>query len=175
VEYDASLENWRGRGVAREFRESRGAEAFARRGTSFIESENRYQAIHDDSVLPQGVIHGDFFHDNVLWDDAAASAVIDFYFACDYALLYDVAIGVNDWCVNRDAPIDTARAHAFIEGYASERPIEELRARALAGDAAARGAAHLARAASATTTSRATRTRRSEGPRGSRAASSSTT
>ena len=36
---------------------------------ALIESENRYQAMHDDTVLPQGVIHGDYFHDNVLWDE----------------------------------------------------------------------------------------------------------
>ena len=82
-----------------------------------IDAENRYQAIHDDSVLPQGVIHGDFFHDNVLWDDEGHGGVIDFYFACDDALLYDVAIGVNDWCVNPDATLDAARARAFIAGY----------------------------------------------------------
>jgi homoserine kinase type II len=125
VEYDASLENWRGRAWRESFAKQV-APKLTRAENDLIESENRYQAIHDDSVLPQGIIHGDFFHDNVLWDDAGGVGVIDFYFACDDALLYDVAIGVNDWCVNRDATLDAARAHAFIHGYASERPLEDF-------------------------------------------------
>jgi homoserine kinase type II len=123
VDYDASLDNWRGR----EWRESF-AEAvkpkLPRVENDLIAAENRYQGIHDDTVLPQGIIHGDYFHDNVLWDDEGNGGVIDFYFACDDALLYDVAIGVNDWCVNADATLDTARAHAFLEGYQSQRPLE---------------------------------------------------
>ena len=68
---------------------------------ALIASENRYQAMHDDTVLPQGIIHGDYFHDNVLWDDEGHPGVIDFYFACDDVLAYDLAIAANDWCVER--------------------------------------------------------------------------
>ena len=124
VEYDASLDNPRGR----EWRESfavRLAPKLSKRENELIAGENRYQAIHDDAVLPQGIIHGDYFHDNVLWDDEGAGGVIDFYFACDDALLYDVAIAVNDWCVNADATLDHARAHAFLQGYDTQRPLEE--------------------------------------------------
>jgi homoserine kinase type II len=124
VDYDASLENWRGR----EWRESfaqKLAPKLSRAENELLESENRYQAIHDDSVLPQGVIHGDYFHDNVLWEEGRAG-VIDFYFACDDVLLYDIAIAVNDWCVNPDATLDHARARAFVEGYGHERPLEDL-------------------------------------------------
>jgi homoserine kinase type II len=125
VQYDAGLANWRGR----EWRE-RFAAAVAPKLSAveneLIASENRYQAIHDDSVLPQGVIHGDYFHDNVLWDGEGRGGVIDFYFACDDVLLYDLAIGVNDWCVTPAAALDAARTAAFIEGYESERPLEDL-------------------------------------------------
>jgi homoserine kinase type II len=47
--------------------------------------------------------------------------VIDFYFACDDALAYDIAIAVNDWCVTPMRTLDHARARAFIEGYESRR------------------------------------------------------
>jgi len=52
--------------------------------------------------------------------------VIDFYFACDDVLVYDVAIAVNDWCVNPDATLDHDRAHAFVRGYHERRPMEPL-------------------------------------------------
>ncbi len=125
VDYDASLDNWRGAAWRESFAQAL-APKISRPQADLIAAENRYQAMHDDSVLPKGVIHGDFFHDNVLWDDEGTGGVIDFYFACDDALVYDVAIAVNDWCVNPDATLDPARAHAFVEGYESLRPLEEF-------------------------------------------------
>jgi len=124
VEYDASLDNARGAAWRREFAQAvRPKLGAAENG--LIASEVRHQEAIDDSALPQGIIHGDYFHDNVLWDDEGEGGVIDFYFACDDILLYDVAIGVNDWCVNRDATLDHARAHAFLTGYHRNRPLEE--------------------------------------------------
>ena len=124
VEYDASLDNWRGAAWRESF-----ARKLAPRLTSaeneLIAAENRYQSMQDDTVLPQGIIHGDLFHDNVLWDDEGNGGVIDFYFACDDALLYDVAIAVNDWCVNPDATLDRGRVAAFLEGYGHHRPLED--------------------------------------------------
>ena len=125
IEYDAGLENPRGRA----WRERFAAEVTPQLSSAeaeLIEAENRYQGTHDDTVLPQGVIHGDYFHDNVLWDGEGVPGVIDFYFACDDALAYDLAIGVNDWCVTPDARIDPVRARAFIHGYESRRPLEDF-------------------------------------------------
>jgi len=125
IEYDAGLENWRGRAWRERFAEAvRGK--LSREENDLIAAENRYQAIHDETVLPQGVIHGDYFHDNVLWDDAGSPGVIDFYFACDDALAYDIAIGVNDWCVTPEARLERARVHAFISGYESRRPLTDF-------------------------------------------------
>ena len=125
IEYDAGLENWRGRAWRERFAEAvRGK--LSREENELIAEENRYQAIHDDTVLPQGVIHGDYFHDNVLWDDEGSPGVIDFYFACDDALAYDLAIGVNDWCVTPEARLDPNRLHAFLAGYESLRPLTDF-------------------------------------------------
>lgn len=123
VEYDASLDNSRGR-EWRELFARKVAPRISVAENELIASENRFQAAQDDSVLPAGVIHGDYFHDNVLWDDEGRGGVIDFYFACDDVLLYDVAIAVNDWCVEPDATLDPARAQAFIDGYRTQRPLE---------------------------------------------------
>ena len=125
VEYDAALENSRGAAWRSRFAKQLTAK-LSRPENDLIAAEIRYQAMHDDTVLPQGVIHGDFFHDNVLWDEEGNGGVIDFYFACDDVLLYDVAIAVNDWCVNSDATLDHGRAGAFLEGYGVRRPLEAL-------------------------------------------------
>lgn len=125
VEYDAGLANWRG---------AAWREAFALRvkpvashdENALIDSENRYQSLHDDTVLPRGVIHGDLFRDNVLWDEAGEPGVIDFYFACDDALLFDVAITVNDWCTDTFAMLDPERTEAFLEAYDGHRPFTDL-------------------------------------------------
>ena len=125
VEYDASLDNARGR----EWRESFGERVAPRLPadeSALIAAENEYQRSIDDGMLPQGIIHGDYFHDNVLWDAEGDGGVIDFYFACDDVLLYDVAIAVNDWCVRRDATLDHALAHSFLRGYHMERPLEDF-------------------------------------------------
>ena len=124
VDYDAGLANARGR----EWREDFAAQVaplLSRDENDLIVAENAYQASQDDTALPQGVIHGDFFHDNVLWDDEDQGGVIDFYFACDDVLLYDVAIAVNDWCATPEAKLDREREHAFLAGYVSRRPLED--------------------------------------------------
>jgi homoserine kinase type II len=125
VEYDAALENWRGAKWRSSFAQKLQPK-LSRPENDLIAAENRYQGMHDDTVLPQGIIHGDFFHDNVLWDQDGNGGVIDFYFACDDVLLYDVAIAVNDWCVTPGATLDPARANAFLHGYGERRPLEAL-------------------------------------------------
>jgi len=124
IDFDEGLDNWRGR----EWRETFAREVAPKlslEDNALIASENAWQAALDDSALPQGIIHGDYFHDNVLWADDVHGGVIDFYFACDDALLYDVAIAVNDWCAHPDATLDALRMHAFLEGYRHERPFED--------------------------------------------------
>ncbi|MEH6576167.1 MAG: homoserine kinase [Amphritea sp.] len=75
--------------------------------------------------LPMGAIHGDLFYDNALFVDDKLSAILDIYNACTGYLLYDLAIVANDWCVNTDGSVDTARETALLEAYAAVRPFEE--------------------------------------------------
>lgn len=72
--------------------------------------------------LPSGVLHGDLFRDNVLFEGHHLSGIIDFYNAASGPLLYDVAICVNDWCIAEDGGLDAARVSALLGGYASVRP-----------------------------------------------------
>jgi len=89
---------------------------------ALLREEIRFQSQHRQPELPRGPIHADLFRDNVLFHEDAVSGIIDFYFACTDALLYDVAIAVNDWCVDADGTLDASRAEALLEAYRAVRP-----------------------------------------------------
>jgi homoserine kinase type II len=75
------------------------------------------------SHLPQGVIHADLFPDNVFFLDGEVSGLIDFYFACNDLLAYDLAICLNAWCFEPDHALNVTKAKALIDGYNSVRPL----------------------------------------------------
>jgi len=92
---------------------------------TLLDNEILLHADNDFSHLPQGVIHADLFRDNVLLEKNRVCGLIDFYFACSDALLYDVAITVNDWCLNhKDGGLNTELAQAFLRAYHAVRPLE---------------------------------------------------
>ena len=93
--------------------------------TALLDNECALHAQHDLLQLPQGIIHADLFRDNVLLDDNRISGLIDFYFACSDALLYDVAITVNDWCINAESKLDTKRTQIFLRAYHAVRPLQD--------------------------------------------------
>ncbi|MDH4233801.1 MAG: homoserine kinase [Gallionella sp.] len=90
---------------------------------ALLEGEVALHAKQNWTHLPQGVIHADLFRDNVLLDGNRVGGLIDFYFACSDALLYDVAITVNDWCMNPDGMLDTSRTQDFLRAYDAARPL----------------------------------------------------
>lgn len=92
------------------------------RDVALLEGEVQSQSQNRSRDLPRGAIHADFFRDNVLFEDGRISGVIDFYFACTDALLYDVAIAVNDWCVAEGGTLDGGHAAALLEAYGKVRP-----------------------------------------------------
>jgi homoserine kinase type II len=73
--------------------------------------------------LPQGVIHADLFPDNVFFLDERLSGIIDFTFACNDILAYDVAICLNAWCFETDHSFNVTKARAFLNGYGRERKL----------------------------------------------------
>ena len=81
--------------------------------------------------LPQGVVHADYFPDNVFFQGGQFAGTIDFYFACDDALAYDVAIALNAWCFEADGSFNITAARALVAGYESVRPLSEAERRAL--------------------------------------------
>lgn len=90
-----------------------------------LEAEIKFQAANPRNQLPQGIVHADLFRDNALYDGEKLSGVIDFYFACHDALAYDLAILVNDWCVDNQGHIDPARYDALMAAYQAERRLTD--------------------------------------------------
>jgi homoserine kinase type II len=74
--------------------------------------------------LPQGVIHADLFPDNVFFRGESISGLIDFYFACNDALAYDVAICLNAWCFEPDGSFNITKARLLLGNYRARRPFE---------------------------------------------------
>lgn len=89
--------------------------------------------------LPDGVIHADLFPDNVFFLKDRLSGLIDFYFACNDQLAYDLAICLNAWCFEPDNSFNITKAKALIQNYETVRPLSEEERQAL--PVLARGAA----------------------------------
>jgi homoserine kinase type II len=127
ADFALPMANWRGLSWWR--REAEGLKTLASPVESaLLQSEIAFQATFDQLPLPRGIVHADLFRDNILWDDQGEShspQMIDFYFACHDILLWDVAITVNDWCIDiaayPEAKLNPANTRALLAGYASVR------------------------------------------------------
>ncbi len=80
------------------------------------------------AALPRGAVHADLFRDNVLFDGLPGheklTGCLDFYFAGDDAFVFDLAVCLNDWCVDDgDGRPDEARAQALVAAYERVRPL----------------------------------------------------
>jgi len=86
-----------------------------------------------DAGLPRGLIHGDLFRDNVLWNDAAEiAALLDFESASDGVLAYDLMVTILAWCVGDDLDLELAQAMA--RGYQSVRRLTDAEKRGLVAE-----------------------------------------
>lgn len=81
--------------------------------------------------LPKGVIHADLFPDNVFFDEDRVTGVIDFYFACNDLLAYDLAIVLNAWCFEDRGEFNITKARALVSGYQEVRPLTSQEIEAL--------------------------------------------
>ncbi len=73
--------------------------------------------------LPIGVIHADLFPDNVFFIGEEIYGLIDFYFACQDAYAYDIAICLNAWCFEADGAFNITKARQMLHAYESVRPL----------------------------------------------------
>lgn len=99
------------------------AEAFKPGLARTIEADLAMLAERWPEGLPQGVIHADFFPDNVFFKAGEFAGAIDFYFAANDAFAYDVAIALNAWCFEPDGSFNITAARAMVAGYESRRPL----------------------------------------------------
>ncbi|HWH83102.1 MAG TPA: homoserine kinase [Burkholderiaceae bacterium] len=85
------------------------------------------------ATLPRGVVHADLFRDNVMFDDYGGgdtsappriTGLFDFYFAGIDVLLFDLAVCLNDWCIDLDTGrLDAQRARALVDAYDATRAL----------------------------------------------------
>jgi homoserine kinase type II len=100
--------------------------------SELIRSELAYQNHVAESpayaALPRGPVHADLFRDNVMFDGGTLTGFFDFYFAGVDTFLFDIAVCLNDWCVQhsadeRDGTHDAERAQALLSAYQAVRPL----------------------------------------------------
>jgi homoserine kinase type II len=73
--------------------------------------------------LPAGIIHADLFPDNVFFRGEELTGLIDFYFACNDFLAYDIAICLNAWCFEPDNAFNITKARLLLSNYNRVRPL----------------------------------------------------
>ncbi len=127
--YALKMPNWRGLSWWQSYAADLKKHLSERENAALL-AELSHQADFDKLDLPRGVIHGDLFRDNVLWDDHGdhhTPQMIDFYFAAEEHWLFDVAVTVNDWCLDfsayPNAKLHLANARAMLAGYADVRAL----------------------------------------------------
>jgi homoserine kinase type II len=99
--------------------------------SDFIARELAHLEARWPSDLPVGVIHADLFPDNVFFLGGKLSGLIDFPFACNDILAYDVAICLNAWCFEPDHSFNVTKARALLSAYGRERKMSKAEEDAL--------------------------------------------
>jgi len=90
---------------------------------TLLDQEIRYRKQIPTDELPKGVIHADLFCDNAMFKGQSLTGIIDFYYACNDYLLYDLAITVNDWCSDNKGELEHQLYDALIKAYKAERSL----------------------------------------------------
>jgi homoserine kinase type II len=95
--------------------------------SSSLEEQRALALTRDYQSLPMGPSHCDLFRDNVLFAGTHKSPVmggfIDFYFAGVDTWVFDVAVSVNDWCIEHATGVfQPELVTAWLNAYAKVRP-----------------------------------------------------
>ena len=90
--------------------------------------QNHVATLPAYTALPRGPVHADLFRDNVMFggtrEQPELTGFFDFYFAGVDSWLFDLAVCLNDWCIDlATGTTDEARSAAFVQAYAAVRPL----------------------------------------------------
>ncbi len=96
----------------------------SKKDISLLNSEINFQSTYSLPALPKGTIHADLFRDNVLFDKSRISGILDFYNACTDYLIFDIAVTINDWCIEK-AKINQQKFNSFLSGYQKTRTLQK--------------------------------------------------
>ena len=89
---------------------------------ALLADELAFQRGESRDDLPRGAIHADLFRDNALFENGILTGIIDLYYACTDAFAYDLAVTLNDWCVDESGHSRPAERNALLAAYLAERP-----------------------------------------------------
>ena len=103
---------------------------YGKEACELLASELAFQQSCSWESLPKGVVHGDLFVDNILFEGDDVSGIIDFYYAHDAPYAMDIAISLNAQAILLSED-DRPRITSFLDGYQSLRPLEEEEQEAL--------------------------------------------
>ncbi len=100
----------------------------------------RIRALYDtltkerDPALPSGVVHGDLFRDNVLFEGDSVAALLDFESAFHGPFAYDLMVTIAAWCYR--STFVPGLVQALVEGYTGLRELTAAERRALTNEGA---------------------------------------
>jgi homoserine kinase type II len=92
-----------------------------------LQAANQFDPVN----LPLGAIHADLFHDNALFVDNELGGILDFDYACSGSFVYDIAVLLNDWCIDSRGDLVDSRVNATLEAYQQQRRLKTVEIDAL--------------------------------------------
>ena len=105
---------------------------YGNEAADLLQDELHFQRKRTWDHLPGGVIHGDLFVDNILFEENSVSGIIDFYYAHDAPYALDIAIALNAQAVLPGSD-DQSRVKTYLEGYQCMRKLSQAEENALPG------------------------------------------
>ena len=88
-----------------------------------FESTMHDYRVVEAKTLPRGAIHADLFHDNALFSGDELSGIIDFDYACEDYLIFDIAVLLNDWCISKRGDFKSDLVSVVLQAYQRQRKL----------------------------------------------------